>query len=117
MTRGPGIDIVFPENINLTTYYLEDNIAHGRGEKIAVYYQDETYAFNQRSAQVVRECVVLGVKDAYGLAKTKVLSVLNNGFEPSEALVEELKEHCKQNMAPFKASRLVELLAKLQKTG
>lgn len=65
----------------------------------------------------VRECVVLGVKDADGLAKTKAFIVLNGGFEPSDAVAEALKEHCKQKMAPFKAPRSIEFLKDLPKTG
>ena len=61
MTRGPEIDIAIPEKFNLTGYYLEDNIVQGRGEKVAIYYQDETYTFNQlvaltnRVGNVLRE--------------------------------------------------------------
>jgi benzoate-CoA ligase family protein len=46
MKRGPDIDITIPEMLNLATYYLEDNVTQGRGEKVAVYYQDEKYSFN-----------------------------------------------------------------------
>jgi 4-hydroxybenzoate-CoA ligase len=67
--------------------------------------------------KAVRECVVLGVKDADGLAKTKAFIVVNDGFKPSESLAEELREHCKKNMAPFKAPRFVEFLTELPKTG
>ena len=67
--------------------------------------------------KAVRECVVLGVKDADGLAKTKAFIVVNDGFKPSESLAEELKEHCKRNMAPFKAPRFVQFLAEFPKTG
>jgi benzoate-CoA ligase family protein len=46
MKRGPDINITIPEMLNLATYYLEDNVTQGRGEKVAVYYQDEKYSFN-----------------------------------------------------------------------
>ena len=46
MTKGPDIDLSIPEQLNLTTYYLEDNIAAGRGDKVALYYRDEKYTFN-----------------------------------------------------------------------
>lgn len=46
MKRGPDIDITIPETLNLATYYLDDNVTQGRGENIAVYYQDEKYSFN-----------------------------------------------------------------------
>jgi len=50
MARGPDIDIMIPENINLATYYLEDNLTAGRGDRVAIYYLDETYTFSQLSA-------------------------------------------------------------------
>lgn len=67
--------------------------------------------------QAVRECVVLGVKDADGLVKTKAFVVLHEGFTASDDMAEELKEHCKKNMAPFKTPRFVEFLEELPKTG
>jgi benzoate-CoA ligase family protein len=67
--------------------------------------------------RAVRECAVLGVKDADGLAKTKAFIVLNDSFKPSESLAEELKEHCRQKMAPFKAPRFIQFLNELPKTG
>ena len=50
MTRGPNIDFVIPEQLNLTTYYLEENVTAGRGDKVAVYYLDEKYTFNDMCA-------------------------------------------------------------------
>ncbi len=65
----------------------------------------------------VRECVVLGVKDSDGLTKTKAFIALNDGFEATEELKEELREYCKQKMAPYKAPRFIEFLKELPKTG
>jgi benzoate-CoA ligase family protein len=67
--------------------------------------------------RAVRECAVLGVKDSDGLAKTKAFIALNDSFEASESLAEELKEYCRQKMAPFKAPRLIRFLNELPKTG
>jgi benzoate-CoA ligase family protein len=67
--------------------------------------------------KAVRECVVLGVKDADGLDKTKAFIVLNESVKASESLAEELKEHCRKNMAPFKAPRFIQFLKELPKTG
>jgi benzoate-CoA ligase family protein len=59
--RGPEIDVVIPENLNLTTYYLDENIIRRRGDRVAVYYRDETYTFNDlccltnRVGNVLRE--------------------------------------------------------------
>jgi benzoate-CoA ligase len=65
----------------------------------------------------VRECVVLGVEDADGLTKTKAFIVLKQGFDPSDSMAEELKDHCKQKMASFKAPRFIQFLPELPKTG
>jgi benzoate-CoA ligase len=67
--------------------------------------------------RAVRECVVLGVKDADGLAKTKAFIVLNEDVKPSESLTEELKEHCREKMAPFKVPRFIQFMNELPKTG
>ncbi len=47
MRRGPAIDVKIPEDLILSNFYLEDNLALGRGEKIAAYYGDETYTFSE----------------------------------------------------------------------
>lgn len=49
MTSGPDIEIFVPEQMNLTSYFLEDNISKGRGNKVAIYYKDEKYTFNDIS--------------------------------------------------------------------
>jgi benzoate-CoA ligase family protein len=67
--------------------------------------------------EAVRECVVLGAKDADGLAKTKAFIVLKEGFAPSEDLEEDLKEHCHKLMAPYKSPRLIQFIKELPKTG
>ena len=65
----------------------------------------------------VREVVVLAIKDADGLAKTKAFIVLNEGFEASDRTADELKEFCKQKMASFKSPRLIKFVTELPKTG
>jgi benzoate-CoA ligase family protein len=42
--------ISFPEKFNMATYFLDNNIEEGRGDKVAVYYRDEQYTY----ADVVR---------------------------------------------------------------
>ena len=49
MARGLEFDVNIPEQLNITTYVLEDNIRKGRGDKIAVYYRDKNYTFNELS--------------------------------------------------------------------
>ena len=68
MTRGHRLDITIPEKFNMTTYILEDNLAKGRGDHIAVYYRDETYTFNElcnltnRMGKILKQCDV-GLED------------------------------------------------------
>ncbi|MDY7034964.1 MAG: benzoate-CoA ligase family protein [Thermodesulfobacteriota bacterium] len=35
-----------PQEMNMTTYILDANLTAGRGDKIAIYYQEKTYTFN-----------------------------------------------------------------------
>jgi benzoate-CoA ligase family protein len=46
MSRRHDITFSIPEQFNMTSYFLEDNIAQERGKKIAIYYKDEKYTFN-----------------------------------------------------------------------
>src|SRR5262249_6010800 len=57
------------------------------------------------SHPAVRESAVLGFRDSDGLDKPKAFLVLAPGFEPSEALAEELKAHVRASLAPSKAPR------------
>jgi len=49
MKRGQHLSITLPEKFNLTRFYLEDNIATGRGRRTAVHYQDAQYSFEDLS--------------------------------------------------------------------
>ncbi len=46
MITGPHIEFTVPEELNLTSYFLEENIPQGRGNKAAVYYQNQMYTYN-----------------------------------------------------------------------
>ncbi len=39
--------IEFPEKFNMTTYFLDNNIKEGRGEKACLYYRNQTYTYQQ----------------------------------------------------------------------
>jgi benzoate-CoA ligase len=65
----------------------------------------------------VQEAVVVAIKDADDLARTKAFIVLKEGFKASDRTADELKEFCKQKMAPFKSPRVVAFLNELPKTG
>ena len=40
-------ELSIPERLNLATYFLDENISCGRGEHIALYYEDQSYTYNQ----------------------------------------------------------------------
>ncbi|MDQ6661433.1 MAG: AMP-binding protein, partial [Chloroflexota bacterium] len=65
----------------------------------------------------VLESAVVGDFDADELLKPKAYVVLKNGYEPSDALANELKEFVKHRLAPFKYPRWIEFVAELPKTA
>ncbi|HYZ16558.1 MAG TPA: acyl--CoA ligase [Candidatus Acidoferrum sp.] len=64
----------------------------------------------------VVESAVVGSPDPDRGNIVKAFVVLRPGFEPSEALVKELQEHCKRVTAPYKYPRAIEFIAELPKT-
>src|SRR3990172_5380124 len=46
MKHGPDVSISIPDDLTLPKYSLEENLVRGRGDKVAVYYEDEQYSFN-----------------------------------------------------------------------
>ncbi len=73
MIRGPVIDIDIPEQVNLATYYLDENLKQGRGNKVAIHYQDDKVTFND----------LCNLTNRVG----NVLKELNVGFEDRVLLV------------------------------
>ncbi len=65
----------------------------------------------------VLEAAVVGILDEENLVKPKAYVVLRPGFEPSEALAEELKNFVKQKLAPFKYPRFLDFVPELPKTA
>ena len=65
----------------------------------------------------VKECVIIGVADNYGLLTAKAYVVLSEGVNPSEELADKLKIFCKERLAAHKYPRVVEFLDELPKTG
>ena len=45
-TKGPDLNLAIPEQLNLATYYLDENLTQGRGDKVAIYCQDDAYTYN-----------------------------------------------------------------------
>ena len=46
MSVGTYQILPLPQEMNMTTYILEDNISAGRGDKTVIYCQGETYTYN-----------------------------------------------------------------------
>lgn len=46
MSVGTYSTLSLPQEFNMASYILDDNITAGRGERIAIYCQEETYTFN-----------------------------------------------------------------------
>ena len=65
----------------------------------------------------VLESAVVGAMDADKLLKPKAYVVLNQGYEASDELANELKVFVKKRLAPFKYPRWVEFVAELPKTA
>lgn len=64
----------------------------------------------------VLEVAVAGVPDAQNLIKPKAWVVLNDPAEKKEALKEELRTHCKNDLAPYMTPRWIEFIEELPKT-
>ena len=65
----------------------------------------------------VLESAVVGEFDEGELIKPKAYVVLQAGYEPSEALANELKTFVKERLAPFKYPRWIEFRSELPKTA
>jgi benzoate-CoA ligase len=64
----------------------------------------------------VREAGVVGFRDAEGLEKTMAFVELAAGHEGSDALAEQLIEHCRSVLAGFKVPRRLAFVAALPRT-
>lgn len=65
----------------------------------------------------VLEVAVVGNMDDDELIKPKAYIVLNKGYEPSDALANELKAFVKDRLATFKYPRWIEFVSELPKTA
>jgi len=64
----------------------------------------------------VQESAVIGTPDNIRGMIVKAFVVLNEGFEPSEKLIQELQNHVKHTTAPYKYPRSIEFMNELPKT-
>ncbi len=65
----------------------------------------------------VLEVAVVGREDEAGLTKPEAFVVLHNSDDQREDMVEELTQHCKQGLAPYKYPRWINFAAELPKTA
>lgn len=65
----------------------------------------------------ILEAAVVGAADHDSLMKPKAYVVLQQGYEPSEMLANELKSFVKTRLLPFKYPRWIEFLPELPKTA
>ncbi len=64
----------------------------------------------------VVECAVTGAPDPIRGQVVKATVILAAGYEPSDALTEELQAHVKKTTAPYKYPRIIEYVKDLPKT-
>ncbi len=65
--------------------------------------------------KVLLSCVI-GVKDPYKMQKVKAFVVLRPGYEPSEAVKQELLDYCRQHIAKYAMPYDIEFRQELPKT-
>jgi len=65
----------------------------------------------------VRECAVLGMKNADGLMTIRAFVVLNEGIAASPDTLDALKQYCKKRLGPHKFPGAIQVVEDLPKTG
>jgi len=73
-------------------------------------YQTTSHENALITHSAVLEVAVVGDTDADALVKPWAYVVLKQGYEPSEALANELKAVIKEQLVPFKYPRRIEFL-------
>ncbi len=68
------------------------------------------------SHPLVLECAVVGQKDLERGMVVKAFCVLKEGHAPSSALIQELQDHVKTHLAPYKYPRIIECVDQLPRT-
>jgi len=65
----------------------------------------------------VAECAVVGIPHERKGETVKAFIVLKSGYEPSEGLKEEIRQHCLKEIAAYKHPREIEFVSELPKTA
>lgn len=106
------------------TYYRdEDNYFYysGRNDDMLKVGGIWVSPFEIESALIehpkVLEAAVVGRDDDKGLVKPEAFVVLKEGSDQSDALAAEIKEQCKNNLAPYKYPRWINFTEELPKTA
>lgn len=94
------------ESGNIMYLGRSDFLINTAGYKVAPVEVEEVL----RSHPAVREVAVLGVEDPVRLEIVMAYVTPNPGYEGSEALKQELREHCKAAISPYKAPRRIEFI-------
>jgi long-chain acyl-CoA synthetase len=68
------------------------------------------------SHEAVQMSCVIGVKDPVKMQKIKAFVVLREGFEPTSAVLDSLRDHCRKNIAKYALPYDIEIRKTLPKT-
>ncbi|HEY7910414.1 MAG TPA: benzoate-CoA ligase family protein [Blastocatellia bacterium] len=71
--------ITFPERFNMADYFLDERIKEGRGDRVAVYYEDQKYTYAEVQRMANRMASVLVSLDVE--MEDRVLIVLPDSIE------------------------------------
>jgi benzoate-CoA ligase len=82
-----------------------------------IYVSPIEVEFALATHPAVLESAVIGRNDEAALTKPVAFVVLKSGHDPSPALAEELKQHVKGTLAPYKYPRWIEFVSDLPKTA
>lgn len=66
--------------------------------------------------EAIQMSCVIGVKDPVKMQKVKAFVMLREGYEPNDALLESIREHCRKNIAKYAMPYDIEIRASLPKT-
>jgi acyl-coenzyme A synthetase/AMP-(fatty) acid ligase len=69
------------------------------------------------SHPAVSQCAVVGHLDRFEMVKPKAFVCLKTGHEPSDALIQNLLQHCGERLADHKIPRWIEFLDELPRTA
>ncbi len=97
-------------------YYIVDRVKDMINVAgLKVYPKEVEHVLYEHPA--VAECAVVGISDPRKGETVKAFIVLKSCYKPSEALAQELKQHCLNEIAAYKHPREIEFVKELPKTA